>query len=249
MEYQDHFSKQSKEYAEYRPGYPDKLFAYLNTLVKSKEMAWDCATGNGQAAVALVKYFKRVIASDASEKQISNAVRNNAVEYRVFPAENADIPDNSINLITVAQALHWFKFDEFFIEADRVLKSGGILAAWCYDLFKINDRVDPVCDDFYHNTVGKYWPPERMYVQRKYETIPFPYPHIASPHFNMSLSWNMFDLIGYLETWSSVQYYKKDTGNNPIELIGPAMRREWGDPHDKLAVRWDIYLKAGRKDA
>jgi SAM-dependent methyltransferase len=249
MGFRDHFSKQSREYAIYRPGYPEGLFAFLSSLAVSHNTAWDCATGSGQAAVALAGYFRRVIASDASEKQISSAVKNAGVEYRVFPAEKADIPDNSIDLVTVAQALHWFDFNGFFGEADRVLTGDGILAAWCYDLFKINGHVDALCDDFYYNVVGKYWPPERAYIQEKYETIPFPYHRILAPEFKMSLSWNMHDLIGYLDTWSSVQYYRKETGKNPVDIIRPELRKAWGDPGASRDVRWDIYLKVGRKGA
>ena len=127
--FKDHFSKQAADYATFRPRYPQKLFEYLGSIAPSRRLAWDCGTGNGQAAVGLASTFHRVIATDASEKQIANAQQHERIDYRVASAEDSGIQSEMIDLIMVAQALHWFDLDRFYDEARRVLKRDGVLAA------------------------------------------------------------------------------------------------------------------------
>ena len=129
MTFKDHFSKQAADYAKFRPQYPPELFEYLGGIAPQRKLAWDCATGNGQAAIALASVFERVIATDASEAQIANAEAHAHVEYRVAPAENSGIESDTIDLVMVAQALHWFDLDRFYAEVMRLLKPGGIFAA------------------------------------------------------------------------------------------------------------------------
>src|SRR5437660_11374619 len=150
MSFKDHFSKQAADYAIFRPGYPQELFNYLGNIAASRQLAWDCATGNGQAAVGLAGVFYRVIATDASEKQISNAQPHERVEYRVAPAENSGIKSGTIDLVMIAQALHWFDLDRFYTEARRVLKPDGVLAASDYNLLHINPAIDEVVNRYYH---------------------------------------------------------------------------------------------------
>jgi ubiquinone/menaquinone biosynthesis C-methylase UbiE len=142
MTFKDHFSKQAVGYAKFRPRYPKVLFSYLRRIAPSRELAWDCGTGNGQAAVGLASVFDRVIATDASEKQISNAQPDERVEYRVAPAENSGIKSETLDLIMIAQALHWFDLDRFYAEARRVLKPNGVLAASAYKFFRITPEID-----------------------------------------------------------------------------------------------------------
>jgi ubiquinone/menaquinone biosynthesis C-methylase UbiE len=173
--FKDLFSKQSKEYAVSRPTYPKSLFDFLAGLVERKDLAWDCATGNGQAAVALSKHFQHVIASDISKKQIENAKRKSNIRYEVFPAEKTALEDSSIDLVTVAQALHWFNFEEFYKEVKRVLRKNGVIAAWAYGLHSISPGIDKVTYHLYEDILGRYWPKERKYIESKYEDVPFPF--------------------------------------------------------------------------
>ena len=161
MTFKDHFSDQASDYARFRPNYPHELFAYLGSLVLARECAWDCGTGSGQAAVALAEFFDRVVATDASEKQILSATKSSRVEYPIAPAENSGLSSHSLDLIAVAQALHWFDLDAFYMEAKRVLKPDGILAVWCYGLLEIGPEIDAIINRFYREIVGPYWPPER----------------------------------------------------------------------------------------
>ena len=200
MTFKDHFSRQAADYAKFRPGYPEELFAYLWRIAPSRTLAWDCGTGNGQAAVALASVFARVIATDASEKQISEAQPHERVEYRVAPSENSGIQSRTIDLIMVAQALHWFDLDQFYAETWRVLKSNGVLAASAYRFFHITAEIDELVNHRYHDkVVGPFWPPERVLVE-KFEELPFPFSEIQTPSFEMIVQWKLEHLVGYLRS-------------------------------------------------
>ncbi len=246
MNFKDHFSGHAGDYARYRPDYPDALFEFLAKSVKAHELAWDCGTGNGQAALGLAGYFDRVIATDPSQAQLRNAVRHKNIEYFTAPAEQTEIPSRSVDLITVAQALHWFHFDAFYREASRVLKPDGLLAAWCYGLSRINPDVDKVVHHYYKNIVGAYWPPERHYIDEKYRTVPFPFLELPVPEFYMKAEWDMNDLIGYLHTWSATRLCERKNEQNPIDIVRRALARAWGPETARLTVRWPIYLRLGR---
>ncbi len=246
MKFKDHFSGHAGDYARYRPDYPDALFEFLAKSAKAHELAWDCGTGNGQAALGLADYFDRVIATDPSQAQIRNAVRHKKIEYFAVPAEQTGIPSRSVDLITVAQALHWFRFDAFYQEASRVLKPDGLLAAWCYGLSRINPGVDKVVHHYYKNVVGAYWPPERHYIDEKYRTLPFPLLELPAPEFYMKAEWDMNDLIGYLYTWSATQLCQRKNEQNPIDIVRRALARAWGPETTRQTVRWPIYLRLGR---
>ncbi|UVS67766.1 class I SAM-dependent methyltransferase [Nitrososphaera viennensis] len=245
-DFKDLFSKQSKEYAASRPTYPRALFEFLAVLVGRRELAWDCATGNGQAAALLAGYFKQVVASDASKKQIENARAGPNVRFAVFPAEKPDLADNSVDLITVAQALHWFRFDDFYREVRRVARKDAVIAAWTYGLHSVSPEVDKVTQTFYKDIVGRYWPPEVRYVENRYENIPFPFPQVETPDLKIELEWDMQNLVGYLYSWSSTQKYIEENKSDPVKMIYPELEAAWGKENAQRKVTWPIYMKAGR---
>ena len=244
-EFKDHFSAHAVDYAKFRPRYPKELFQYLATIAPGKQLAWDCATGNGQAAVALAEFFERVIATDASEKQIDNAEVHPRVEYRIAPAENSGIESNSVDLITVAQALHWFELERFDTEARRVLKPGGVVAAWAYKLAQIEPAIDALVNHYYSDVVGAYWPPERGLVE-KFEELAFPFPEIAAPPFEMVAHWNTEHLIGYLHTWSATQRFIAANQRDPLQDVAGALRLAWGDAKELRPVVWPLTVRIGR---
>ena len=247
MSFSDHFSAVALEYAEYRPLYPGSLFEWLTGLAARREVAWDCATGSGQAAVALASRFERVIATDASAGQIGVATRHPRVEYRVAPAEASGLEPASVDLVTVAQALHWFDRPAFYAEARRVLRRDGVLAAWTYGHPSIDEpRADAALQRFYSATVGPYWPNERALVDAGYRTIDFPFPEVATPSFEMETRWTLGLLLGYVATWSAVTRFRAARGEDPVEELGEALGRSWGDPETPRRIVWPLALKVGR---
>ncbi len=242
--FKDHFSGHSRSYAEYRPTYPNSLFGFLADCCTQHRLALDCATGNGQAALALTSFFEKVIASDASEAQIQAAESDPKITYFVSPAEASGLDDDSIDLITVAQALHWFDIPGFFDEAQRVLAPSGVLAVWSYDRCLVNPDCDEVINDHYANIVGPYWPPERELVDDGYRSIEMSMPSISSPNFAMKADWSADQMLGYLLTWSASQRYLTEHGSDPVALIEDRLRAIWGD--GRREVSWPLNLKIGR---
>lgn len=245
--FHDHFSGVANRYADFRPHYPAVLFDYLATLAPCDATVWDCAAGNGQATHDLATRFAKVIATDASREQIASAIPNPKVEFRVASAEQSGLPDNSVALITVAQALHWFDFERFYAEARRVLKPNGALAAWAYGVNTVEgDAVNQVVQNFYENVVGPYWPPERILVEEGYRTIPFPFTEITVPTFRMEARWTLTQLLGYFSTWSATNRCIKATGRNPLEPLSAELARHWGDANSTRLVMWPLVLRIGR---
>ena len=248
MTFKDHFSKQAADYAKFRPRYPRELFEYLGSVAPSRALAWDCATGNGQAAVELAEVFDRVIATDASEKQIANAEPQDRVEYRIASAEESGLESDTIDLIMVAQALHWFDLPRFYEEVPRVLKSKGVFAASAYKFFHITPEIDPLVNHrYYDKVVGPFWPPERTLVE-KFEELPFPFSEIQTPSFEMIAQWNLEHLLGYLRSWSATQRCIAAKNRDPLEIIAGELRAAWGDAKEPRRVVWPLTLRVGIKD-
>ncbi len=246
MDFKDHFSKVSEEYARFRPRYPGRLFSYLASLTPMRKLAWDCATGSGQAAVGLANFFERVVASDASASQIENAPSHPRITYRVMAAEKTDIESDSLDLVTVGQALHWFDLEAFYGEVRRTLRPGGALAVWAYGLIHPHSEVQEILVDYYHNVVGEFWPPEREKIEQGYRTVPFPFEEIEAPVFHMAVDWSIAQLEGYLGTWSASLRFKEKRGLDPVALISGKLSQAWGakNTHE---MTWPIHLRIGRK--
>jgi ubiquinone/menaquinone biosynthesis C-methylase UbiE len=240
----DNFSAQSAAYAQFRPQYPEAMIAHILSHVNNRDAALDVATGNGQVAVLLSPYFDTVYATDISERQIENAVQQPNITYKVEAAENTDFADNQFDLITVAQSIHWFDFDGFYREVDRILKPDGVLAVLGYGLLQTNPASDEILRDFYRNIVGRYWDAERKYVDEHYQTIPFPLDEIPTPKFTNHLVWTFEQLIGYLETWSATQHYIKANGQNPIDLIREKLKVSW--ENSTKEVVFPLLLRIGK---
>lgn len=242
----DHFSAHAAAYARARPTYPPGLFSWLAAQCAGHALAWDCGTGNGQAAVALASHFASVHATDLSAEQIAQATAHPRVTYAASPAERSGLGDGTGDLVTVAQALHWFAGDAFYAEARRVLKPGGVFAAWTYTLLRGEPDLNAVVEDFYRNTVGPWWPPERRWVDLGYREMPFPFAEIPAPEFEIRLEWTLDDLLAYLRTWSATQRYIRERGIDPCVELGIRLRDAWPDPLAAKIIAWPIALRCGR---
>jgi SAM-dependent methyltransferase len=245
-EFKDHFSTQSAGYARFRPSYPDELFHYLASLTgeHANANAWDCATGNGQVAIALTEFFQNVVASDASEPQIAEAVPHPQVAYRVATAEESGLDDASVDLLTVGQAFHWFDQDGFFKEASRVLRAGGVLAIWCYEICRVTDACDAVVDHLYRGIIDSYWPAERALIEQGYDSVILPGEILVAPEIAMSADWFVADMLGYLRTWSACNRYEADKGSDPVLTIEDDLIAAWGDGARR--VSWPMKLRVSR---
>jgi SAM-dependent methyltransferase len=245
--FKDYFSGHAADYSRYRPGaYPAGMFKALAALAPDRECVWDCATGNGQAALGLAELFDWVEATDASDKQIAAATPHPKIHYAVAPAEASGLPDRSVALVTVAQALHWFDLPKFYTEVRRVATPQGLLACSCYMRCSVDPGVDAITERLYSSILGDaYWPPERKHVERGYADLAFPFTEIELPRFQMEVQWTLEGYVGYLRSWSATQNYIKKNDQDPLELIGDELMRAWGDPKATRAVLWPMTIRAG----
>jgi SAM-dependent methyltransferase len=245
--FKDHFSGHAAVYARARPRYPAELFDWLAAQCGQRDLVWDAGCGNGQASVALAEHFRSVFASDPSATQIDAAAPHPNVRYAVEPAERCSLPDHGADLVTVAQALHWFDHPAFYEEARRVLKPGGVIAAWCYERSSVNPDVDAVFARLYVDTLDGYWPAERRHIEAGYATLPFPFAERPPPPlFELRCDWNLDQYLAYLSSWSAAQRYLKATGRDAVAEFAPALAQAWGDPGAVRAVRWPMAFRIGQ---
>jgi SAM-dependent methyltransferase len=215
-------------------------------LVPLRDLAWDCATGNGQAARALARRFTRVIATDASTQQIALADPLPNVEYRVATAEQSGIATGSVQLVTVAQALHWLDLEAFYSEVRRVTVPGGVLAAWSYGSCHVDPDVDAIIRELEFGTLRDHWHPGRRWVDEGYRTIPFSFEEIPAPGFQLRVRWNLRQLGLYLESWSAVAAFRRDRGEDPVDRVLERLSHVWGPAEQARVVTWPLTLRAGR---
>ena len=241
----DNFSGHAVDYAKYRPRYPDAMYRYLFSLLDQKEIAWDCATGNGQVAIKLAKTFKKVWATDLSKNQLSQAPKRPNIDYETYTAEDKLSSDKKFDLITVGQAVHWFDFDKFYENVEHSLKPNGVLALIGYSLLETDGKVNALIQKFYREIIHAYWDPERDYLDAHYRTIPFPFKEEVVPSFKMEVRWTAEDLLNYLNTWSAVKHYQAQHESNPVDLIKDEVINNWGGGDYKI-FRFPLFLRVGK---
>ena len=239
------FATEAAEYAHLRPTYPDNLFEFLATIVASRNIAWDCATGNGQAATHLARHFGQVIATDESGEMIAQAPCDPRITYWVAEAEDCGIEDDVVDLVTVASAIHWFDLDRFYAEVRRVVKPGGVIAAWTYYTPVFGSAIDAIIQRLVHDVLGAYWDKRLHYVVDEFHDLPFPFEPIEAPPFQTDMKWDMQDLLAYFETWSSSVKYREANHARPTTLIESDLARAWGDPHQKRDLHFPLYMRLG----
>jgi SAM-dependent methyltransferase len=240
----DYFSEHSSTYARYRIDYPGELYDYIMPNVPNRQAAWDCATGNGQAALALSNYFEQVEATDISLAQLQNAQPRHNVSYQEAAAEAAPFLDESFDLITVGQALHWFDVPKFHEEANRVLRPKGVIAEWGYGLNEVTPALDALLRYLYTNVLGPYWDPLRRHIETEYRDLPFDFAQVRYARFVARREWLVEWYMNYLRTWSAVQAFRKRNGYDIIDQFDADFRRVWGTTGPR-EVRFPIFLRMG----
>jgi len=239
----DYFSTQSKAYAAFRPSYPDELYEFIFRQVKNKDNAWDCATGNGQVAHKLAQHFRIVEATDISAKQLEHAIKKDNIRYAIGAAEKTTFPDHQFDLITVAQALHWFDREVFYTEVRRVCRPGGILAVWGYAMLNIDPGIDKLILGFYNDTVGPYWDSARRLVEDEYRSIEFPFDQINAPSFSIKVQWTIDQLSGYFSSWSATQKFIYEKGYDPVKPFVQSLASNWPSP--LVEVSFPLFMRLG----
>lgn len=243
------FSQNSDQYAKHRPQYPDELFSHLSDIAPRRESAWDCATGNGQAAVSLAKYFATVDATDISSEQIEHAVQHPRVRYSIAPAENTPFADQSFDLVTVATAVHWFDQEKFHREVERVLKPGGILAVWTYGEFTVEPEIDKMVGSELLKLIDRYWASGNRKVMNGYRDLPMPLEAIHMPSFSIQMDWTLEQFAAYMRTWSAVKRFTTEMGVDPVLGTEEKLRAVWGEAGATRTVHMPLFVKASKKPA
>jgi SAM-dependent methyltransferase len=245
MKFQDYFSRQATLYAQFRPVYPGKFFDYLASICSERKLAWDCATGNGQAAIELARRFRKVIATDPSSEQIKHAFQHAQVEYHVEAAEQTSIRSNRVDLTTVGTAVHWFDLERFYAEVRRVSKPEAPIAVWTYHLPKITLNVDRSLAKLYWETLGSFWPQNIHLLEDGYQSLPFPFKEIRAPEFFMQAKWELKDLVGFIASWSAARRYVDAHGEAALEEGLVELAQNWGEPNRVQSVKWRLFARIG----
>ena len=246
--FKDHFSRLAAEYASFRPHYPATLFEYLAACCRRRALAWDCACGSGQATIDLARHFDAVVATDASAAQIAAAPPRANVQYRVASAAASGLAAESVDLVSVAQALHWFDLEPFYAEVARVLRAGGVLAVWTYGVLHVaGEEIDRRVQHFYWDTLGAYWPPERQLVEEGYRNLPFAFAELTAPAFEMQEDWSLAQLIGYVRSWSASARYLEKNAVDAAAALEESLVPLWSEPGALRRIRWPLSLRIGSK--
>jgi hypothetical protein len=242
----DHFSGVSSGYAEFRPRYPSALFEFIASAASNHDQVWDCGAGSGQASVDLAQSFRHVIATDLSVAQLEHGTAHARISWVAAAAEAAPIVGNSVDVITVAQALHWFDHSRFYAEVRRVATPGAVIAAWTYLPSRMEGTAGEIHDRLMFGVLRDYWPPERWHVDTGYREIPFPFERLEVPSLHLDERWTRAQLTGYMRTWSATARYRRQHGIDPAVEAERELIANWGDPAERRAITWPLVILAGR---
>jgi SAM-dependent methyltransferase len=240
------FSPLAAEYARSRPLYPRELFDWLADRVDRHELAWDAATGNGQAALGLAARFARVVATDASAEQLRHAFRHPRIDYRVARSEEVELEPASVDLVTVAAAIHWFDLDRFAATLSRVVRPGGVVAAWSYHVGRCNQPAGPILGRLYDEVLAPYFGSGARLVDAGYAGIELPGEPLAPPRFEAVAEWDLEQLHGFVRSWSGARAYREREGRDPLDLVATDLEAAWGDPATVRSLRFPLYVKVWR---
>lgn len=238
------FSALAERYRRYRPGYPDSLFEFLATCAGRHGQAWDCGTGNGQAAMGLVRYFRHVVATDIDARQIAHAFQHPRIDYSVAAAEASGLATASVDLITVGEALHWFQLERFCDEARRVLRPGAMLAIWNYGRCRITPAIDRILDEFTDRELGRYWSAAALNDNVGHYRVPFN--EVEAPQFEIVQQWDLNAFCGYVSSWSASGAYQREHGHCPVDQLRQKLDGVWDAHGARMPVTWGLNVRVGR---
>ncbi|MGF1494766.1 MAG: class I SAM-dependent methyltransferase [Microcoleaceae cyanobacterium] len=242
----DLFSEASDRYAAARPQYPRELYQFLAASVKTPGRVWDCGAGNGQASIGLAEFFTEVYATDISAQQVANAIACDNVTYSVHPAESTHFSENFFDAVVVAQALHWFDFDRFWLEVKRVLKPEGLFAAWAYSSLDVSPEVNEMIQQEISDVIAPFWSDRIRHIWTGYKEINFPFAPMETPLFEIRLDWRLSDLLAYMSTWSATRQCIQEQGDQFFQTAAQQLAEVWENPEQQKTVTMKLHLFAGK---
>ncbi|MCC6406487.1 MAG: methyltransferase domain-containing protein [Planctomycetes bacterium] len=245
-DFQDRFSHAAPSYAAFRPSYPRELAESLAALAPSRALAWDVGAGSGQLSTLLAESFERVIATDASREQLSHAIRHPRVEYRVEREAQSSLSDASVELITAAQAAHWFDLPAFYAEVRRVAKPRAIVALITYRTARLEPELTPLFERFYAGVLGPHWDPARRHVENGYAEFAFPFEELRFPALAIEAELDLRGLLGYVSTWSALASLVRAGGASEFERFERELGAAWGPPDRHRPIEWPLAGRLGR---
>jgi len=240
------FDRGGKDYARFRPDYPADLAAFLASVSPDRALAVDVGCGNGQLTVPLAAHFDRVIGLDPGEEQIAHAAAHPRIAYGCAHAERLPVASHRADLVTVAQAAHWFDLPRFYGEVRRTAASGGVVALVSYGVLRLEDELGDRFTRFYAQEIGPYWPAERKHVDNGYADMPFRFETITAPRLEIRKAWTLDELLGYISTWSAVRSVREASREDILMRFAEDLALLWGDPAHRREVRWPINMRVGR---
>ncbi len=244
------FGENADEYLAFRPQYPEALFIWLARLANTKQFAWDCGAGSGQAALGLANHFKRVLATDQDRRQLEMAPKQPNIEYRLALAETDLGLRGQVDLITCACSIHWFDLPKFYEIASQALRPDGVIAAWTYDWPWTNiEPIDLILRKLKDDILGSYWGDNAGFYFCQYKTLPFPFVELESPLFHAPIAMSKGDLIKFLTTWSAVKKYKLRHKSDPLSLVDKELEDAWNANPPILPLRVPLHMRCGYKHA
>lgn len=241
------FDGGGRAYARFRPEYPPALADFLAAAAPARDLAVDVGCGNGQLTRLLAPHFTQVVGLDPSADQIANAAPDARIDYRCAPAERLPLADASADLVTAAQAAHWFDLPAFYDEVRRVGRPGAVVALVSYGVLRLEPPLDARFQAFYRDEIGPYWPPERKLVDTGYATIDFPFAEIARPALEIRVAWHLSEFLGYVQTWSAVRSAQEAGRDGLLMAFANDLADAWGDPDTRRPVAWPINMRIGTR--
>lgn len=240
------FDSDGQDYARFRPDYPPALADHLAGLCERRQLAVDVGCGTGQLSTLIAGHFDEVVGLDPSADQIANASAHDRVRYSVALAERLPLADASVDLITAAQAAHWFDLPAFHAEARRIAANGAILALISYGVLRLDPELDACFQHFYHRDIGPFWPPERGLVDSGYATLDFPFEELAPPALEIPKQWSLQQFLGYIATWSAVRRARAEGQEARLHDFARTLAGLWRNPAERRKVAWPINMRLGR---
>jgi SAM-dependent methyltransferase len=243
-----HFGGDAESYFAFRPHYPLELFAWLAGVAPANALAWDCGTGSGQAALGLSEHFARVVATDPDPRQLALAPPRENIDYRLAAAEADPGLRGEVDLIACACSLHWFDLPKFYEMATLALKPGGVIAAWTYDWpWTGQARIDAVLERLKTGILGPFWGDNAQYYFGRYANLPFPFPEIERPRFEVAIAASKSDFLKFLGTWSAVARYRERHGADAFAQIADELDDAWRTEAPAIPLRVPLHMRCGRR--